>query len=227
MPVTSLQSPPPQQLYFPGMEPPSPARLRWQQLAQQLSMLLLAAGAVGLLQLSLWGVSPPPPAGAAEAEATLAPGEISVRMLLSMRPAPVIVDARAASQFARGTIPGAFSIPPDGFDSGLDALFGLLPEDLGNLTGKAGEEGAALDRDFATPAKSAEQPEGSGGTEAIVTKKTFRGAPEWVPEGNIVVFCDGAACEASAEVAARLREALPGTEVFVLKGGWDAWTIAP
>ena len=45
----------------------------------------------------------------------------------------------------------------------------------------------------------------------------------WEPEKTVVVYCDGGACEASQQVAARLREALQVNNVFVLKGGWPAW----
>jgi rhodanese-related sulfurtransferase len=39
----------------------------------------------------------------------------------------------------------------------------------------------------------------------------------------IVVYCDGHACQASRKIAAYLRERMPGAEIYVLKGGWDAW----
>lgn len=45
----------------------------------------------------------------------------------------------------------------------------------------------------------------------------------WEPDRPVVVYCDGGACEASHAVAKRLREELQLTEVWVLKGGWDAW----
>jgi rhodanese-related sulfurtransferase len=45
----------------------------------------------------------------------------------------------------------------------------------------------------------------------------------WDPDKTIVVYCDGGGCEASQEVAARLRKALGVETIFVLKGGWPAW----
>lgn len=45
----------------------------------------------------------------------------------------------------------------------------------------------------------------------------------WDPERPIVVYCDGGACDASHAVAKRLREELQLENVWVLKGGWDAW----
>ncbi len=39
----------------------------------------------------------------------------------------------------------------------------------------------------------------------------------------IVVYCDDHACQASRRIAAYLREHLPGSGVFVLRGGWSAW----
>jgi rhodanese-related sulfurtransferase len=40
----------------------------------------------------------------------------------------------------------------------------------------------------------------------------------------LVVYCDGHACQASRKIATFLRERMPGTEVYVLKGGWKSWT---
>ena len=48
----------------------------------------------------------------------------------------------------------------------------------------------------------------------------------WKPELRVVVYCDGHGCQASREVAQRLRDELGLTEVYVLTGGWDAWTEA-
>jgi rhodanese-related sulfurtransferase len=45
----------------------------------------------------------------------------------------------------------------------------------------------------------------------------------WDPDGKIVVYCDGGGCEASKEIATRLREQLQLKNVYVLKGGWPAW----
>jgi rhodanese-related sulfurtransferase len=39
----------------------------------------------------------------------------------------------------------------------------------------------------------------------------------------IVVYCGSEACQASRKIAEYLRERLPGTEIWVLKGGWNAW----
>ena len=48
----------------------------------------------------------------------------------------------------------------------------------------------------------------------------------WKPELRVVVYCDGHLCQASREVAQRLRDELGLTEVHVLTGGWDTWTEA-
>ena len=40
----------------------------------------------------------------------------------------------------------------------------------------------------------------------------------------IVVYCDGHACQASRKMATYLRERLPGVTIYVLRGGWKAWT---
>jgi rhodanese-related sulfurtransferase len=45
----------------------------------------------------------------------------------------------------------------------------------------------------------------------------------WDPEKTVVVYCDGGDCEASHEVAARLRREMQVETVFILKGGWPAW----
>ena len=46
---------------------------------------------------------------------------------------------------------------------------------------------------------------------------------EWDPEKAIVVYGDGAGDNAT-EVANRLKEELKLDGVWVLQGGWDAWT---
>jgi rhodanese-related sulfurtransferase len=42
----------------------------------------------------------------------------------------------------------------------------------------------------------------------------------------IIVYCDGHACQASRKMAAYLRERLPGSAIYVLRGGWKAWEDA-
>jgi rhodanese-related sulfurtransferase len=42
----------------------------------------------------------------------------------------------------------------------------------------------------------------------------------------VVVYCDGHACQASRKMAAYLRERLPGSAIYVLRGGWKAWEDA-
>lgn len=42
----------------------------------------------------------------------------------------------------------------------------------------------------------------------------------------IVVYCGSEACQASRTIADYLRERLPGMEIFVLRGGWEAWKAA-
>ena len=45
---------------------------------------------------------------------------------------------------------------------------------------------------------------------------------QWSPDKKIVVYCGAASCGLSQEVAERLRKSnIP--EVYVLKGGWEAW----
>lgn len=45
----------------------------------------------------------------------------------------------------------------------------------------------------------------------------------WDGARPIVVYCGGADCRASTEVAARLRRDLASERVYVLRGGWEAW----
>lgn len=45
----------------------------------------------------------------------------------------------------------------------------------------------------------------------------------WDPDQKIVVYCSGSRCQASTQVAARLRAELGTDEVYVLKGGWSEW----
>lgn len=42
----------------------------------------------------------------------------------------------------------------------------------------------------------------------------------------VVIYCDGARCEASRKVKERLLDTLPLENVRILKGGWKAWTEA-
>jgi len=45
----------------------------------------------------------------------------------------------------------------------------------------------------------------------------------WSPEKKIVVYCSSLSCNASREVARRLRKEVQLPNVFVLEGGWEAW----
>ena len=45
----------------------------------------------------------------------------------------------------------------------------------------------------------------------------------WSPEKKIVVYCSSLSCNASREVARRLRKEAQLPNVFVLEGGWEAW----
>jgi rhodanese-related sulfurtransferase len=48
----------------------------------------------------------------------------------------------------------------------------------------------------------------------------------WNPGDAVVVYCGGAECAASKAVAGRLRGREYGLgEVYVLRGGWEAWTV--
>ena len=46
----------------------------------------------------------------------------------------------------------------------------------------------------------------------------------WDADKTIVVYCDGGGCEASHKVADRIRTDLKIGNVYVLKGGWSAWS---
>ncbi len=45
----------------------------------------------------------------------------------------------------------------------------------------------------------------------------------WDPDQKIVVYCDGGSCEASREVAERLKREFQIKNIYILKGGWPAW----
>ncbi len=45
----------------------------------------------------------------------------------------------------------------------------------------------------------------------------------WEPDGKVVVYCSSLSCQASHEVARRLREKMNLPNVYVLQGGWEAW----
>jgi len=45
----------------------------------------------------------------------------------------------------------------------------------------------------------------------------------WSPDKKLVVYCSSQSCNASREVARRLRDEAQLKNVFVLDGGWEAW----
>ena len=45
----------------------------------------------------------------------------------------------------------------------------------------------------------------------------------WSPEKKVVVYCSTEGCNASREVAHRLRNEAQLKDVFVLEGGWKEW----
>ena len=45
----------------------------------------------------------------------------------------------------------------------------------------------------------------------------------WAPGKKIIVYCSSLSCNASREVAHRLRKEAQLSDVFVLEGGWEAW----
>jgi rhodanese-related sulfurtransferase len=45
----------------------------------------------------------------------------------------------------------------------------------------------------------------------------------WSPGKKIVVYCSSLSCNASREVARRLRKEAQLPDVYVLEGGWEAW----
>jgi rhodanese-related sulfurtransferase len=45
----------------------------------------------------------------------------------------------------------------------------------------------------------------------------------WSPDKKIVVYCSSQSCNASREVARRLRVEAQLKNVFVLEGGWEEW----
>jgi rhodanese-related sulfurtransferase len=45
----------------------------------------------------------------------------------------------------------------------------------------------------------------------------------WAPGKKIVIYCSSLDCNASREVAHRLRKEAQLSDVFVLEGGWEAW----
>lgn len=45
----------------------------------------------------------------------------------------------------------------------------------------------------------------------------------WSPDKKVVVYCSSLSCNASREVARRLRKEAQLPNVFVLQGGWEEW----
>jgi rhodanese-related sulfurtransferase len=46
---------------------------------------------------------------------------------------------------------------------------------------------------------------------------------QWSPDKKIIVYCSSQSCNASREVAHRLRDEAGLKDVFVLQGGWEEW----
>jgi len=46
---------------------------------------------------------------------------------------------------------------------------------------------------------------------------------QWSLEKKIIVYCSSQSCNASREVARRLRDEAGLKDVFVLRGGWEEW----
>ena len=45
----------------------------------------------------------------------------------------------------------------------------------------------------------------------------------WSPEKKVIVYCSSQGCNASREVARKLRTEAQLKDVFVLQGGWEEW----
>jgi rhodanese-related sulfurtransferase len=45
----------------------------------------------------------------------------------------------------------------------------------------------------------------------------------WAPGKKTIVYCSSQSCNASREVARRLRKEAQLSDVFVLEGGWEGW----
>lgn len=45
----------------------------------------------------------------------------------------------------------------------------------------------------------------------------------WTPDRKLVVYCSAQSCDASKEVARRLKEEAGLKNVYVLSGGWETW----
>jgi rhodanese-related sulfurtransferase len=45
----------------------------------------------------------------------------------------------------------------------------------------------------------------------------------WSPEKKVVVYCSSQGCNASREVARKLRTEAQLKDIFVLQGGWEEW----
>ena len=45
----------------------------------------------------------------------------------------------------------------------------------------------------------------------------------WAPDKKVIVYCSTQSCNASREVARRLREEAQLKNIFVLEGGWEEW----
>lgn len=48
----------------------------------------------------------------------------------------------------------------------------------------------------------------------------------WRRDSVVVIYCSSLSCDASREVAARLKKEAQIENVYVLKGGWETWQAA-
>lgn len=133
--------------------------------ARQVLILCLLAVFSAALVAALHPKRPPwQPPVVAEGELLLSDAKALV--------SPIWVDARSATLFAKGHIPGAINLNLDDFSQQVVPL---------------------LERTLVQP------------------------------DATIVIYCDSDLCQASHEVAERLRDEFGMAKVYVLKGGWEAW----
>ncbi|MFA5058661.1 MAG: rhodanese-like domain-containing protein [Opitutaceae bacterium] len=134
---------------------------------RQAGMLLLAAVVPALLTATLHPRRP------AWSEARALAPEVPWSTVAQWQAQVVLVDARNATAYRRGHVPGAVSLEERHWEEQLPALL-----------------------------------------------------QAWQPGKRVVVYCDSEGCNAAQSVARRLRHELDAINVWVLKGGWDAWLEA-
>ena len=122
----------------------------------------------------------------------------------------VLVDARTPAWYKKGTIPGAVNYP--------FTLFAKPPEDP--------EWDQLLPKLGATPAQEVGMIEKTMESMGLVEKKQQSGRWDFSTAKDLVIFCNGPACDQSPrEIGSLLSVGYPAEKLFYYRGGMQMWEL--